>query len=94
MSKLATLNPSAVLDVRDDRGWQVILYNDEVNHLHRVIRWLQEVFGHPQGLAIKIAWEAHQHGKAIAQVEGHDEALLHKEQLQSFGLGAAVEPLQ
>lgn len=77
-----------------DHGWQVILYNDPVNLFHCVVKWLMQVFGHPIELATKIAMEAHKSGKAIAEVEGHDAALLHKQQLQSFGLGVEIEPIE
>ena len=76
-----------------DRGWQVVIFNDDVTHFHRVVNWLMQVFGHSEQLAVKIAMEAHKTGKAVAEVEGHDSALLHKQQLQSFGLGAEIEQI-
>jgi ATP-dependent Clp protease adaptor protein ClpS len=72
---------------------QVVLYNDDFNAAEFVVACLVQVFGHPAGLAAKIMTEAHQNGRAIAQVEGRSEAVLHRQQLQSFGLTADVEPL-
>jgi ATP-dependent Clp protease adapter protein ClpS len=74
-----------------DTGWQVILYNDNVNMFRHVVKCLMKVFGHPESLAHKIAMEAHLNGKTVAEVEGHDAAVLHKQQLQSCGLGVAIE---
>lgn len=76
-----------------DRGWQVVLFNDDVNAFHNVVNWLMQIFGHTVELATKIALEAHKNGKTVAEVEGHDSALLHKQQLQSFGLCAEVEQI-
>jgi ATP-dependent Clp protease adapter protein ClpS len=73
--------------------WQVILFNDNHNEAGYVVQCLKKVFHHCEPLAEKIMLEAHRRGKAIAEVEDHDKALLHKNQLQSCGLTAAVEPI-
>lgn len=70
---------------------QVVLYNDDVNSFDHVVRCLQDVFGHNHQMAEHIAWEAHNKGKAIAEMEGRTEAIHHKEQLISYGLTAEVE---
>lgn len=77
--------------VDHDGMWQVVLYNDSHNLADYVVACLVRVFGHSQGLAKKIMLEAHRKGRAIAEVEGRDEAVLHKGQLQSCGLTASVE---
>ena len=73
--------------------FQVVLFNDDVNTMEHVVMSLMKVFGHPFELAMKITLEAHAQQKAIAEVEGKDEAQLHKDQLQSLGLTAAIEVL-
>lgn len=70
---------------------QVVLYNDDVNSFDHVIRCLQQIFGHNRQMAEKIAMDAHNTGRTIAEVEGYAEAVLHKEQLVSYGLTAEVE---
>ncbi len=76
-----------------DSMWQVILFNDEHNEASYVVHCLKKVFGHVEPLARKIMMEAHRRGRAIAEVEEREKALLHKTQLQTFGLTTAVEPI-
>ena len=76
-----------------DRGHQVVLYNDPVNVFQFVVSCLMQVFGHPAEMAYKLTMEAHSKGRSIVEVEGKSEAVLHKEQLVSFGLTAEVESI-
>ena len=72
---------------------QVILYNDDHNEAGYVVQCLMRVFTHPAALAEKIMIEAHLRGRAIAEVEGLDQANAHCAQLQKAGLGATVESI-
>ena len=71
--------------------YQVVLFNDDHNSMEHVVLCLQRIFAHPEPLAIKIMLEAHENGKAIAEVEAETEARLHVGQLQSSGLTATME---
>lgn len=84
---------TAVLDSNGTSGWdtQVILFNDDVNTFDHVIASLMSVFGHPEPLAETIAYEAHNTGRAIAEVEPRPDAEKHAAALRSLGLQAAVE---
>lgn len=86
-----TFSPRAISS--DELGGmaQVVLYNDEVNDVRFVVSCLMQIFHHPHSLAVKIMKEAHEKGKAIAEVEEIKPATLHKQQLESFGLTAEVE---
>lgn len=70
---------------------QVVLYNDDVNSFDHVVRSLMVVFGHPIELSSKLAMDAHTSGRTIAEVEDASKAIVHKQQLISFGLTAEVE---
>ena len=70
---------------------QVVLHNDDYNTMEHVVLCLMRVFGHNEQLAVKIMLEAHEKGKAIAEVEAETPAKLHRDQLQSFSLSATVE---
>jgi ATP-dependent Clp protease adapter protein ClpS len=72
---------------------QVVLYNDDHNLASFVVMCLMRVFGHPAGLATKIMVEADRTGRAVAEVEARSAAVVHKQQLESFGLTAEVEAL-
>ena len=71
--------------------YQVVLHNDDWNTVDHVVLCLVRVFGHPEALAVKIMFEAHTEGRAIAEVEAETEAKLHRDQLQSWKLSATVE---
>lgn len=73
--------------------WQVLLFNDDHNEAGYVVQCLRRVFGHNEPLAHKIMLEAHNRGRAIAEVEAREKAQLHKEQLQSYGLTTTIEPI-
>jgi len=90
-------NPVIVADTeirpRLADSYQVVLWNDDYNEAGFVVRCLVRVFHHPAQLAVKIMFEAHNNGKAIAEVEDQSPATLHCRQLQSFGLTCTVERL-
>jgi ATP-dependent Clp protease adaptor protein ClpS len=83
----------AALDSRHEDMCEVVLHNDDLNTMEFVVGCLMQVFGHTMALSVKIVLEAHEKGKAIAEVETESPARLHKEQLQSFGLTAEVQKL-
>jgi len=94
MSDTAVLDRPRTLD-SDGTGLgetaQVVLWNDSVNSMEHVWDCLMKVFGHSRQLAWKIMLEAHNKGKAIAEVEGTEEANGHCHELTSLGLRATVE---
>jgi len=77
-------------DAQLEDFFQVILFNDDHNSMAHVVHCLMQVFAHPEALAVKIMLEAHDRGKAIAEVEAETPARLHRDQLTSFGLTATV----
>ena len=78
-------------DVKHEDIYEVILYNDEHNTADFVAMCLMKVFNHDMTMATKIMAEAHNRGRAIAEVEAKSDAILHKQQLTSYGLTAEVE---
>ena len=80
-------------DVDVDGVFQVVLYNDNVNSFDHVIVSLITVFGHPAAIAEKIAMEAHQKGRSVAEVEDFEKAMLHKLMLVNAKLTAEVEKI-
>ena len=95
MSTATTDRPvvGTLSDVKLEDWYQVILYNDDHNTFEHVILCLMRVFGHGEQLAVKITMEAHNTGRAIAEVEAETPAKLHRDQLVSFGLTATVEKI-
>ena len=76
-----------------DGPWQVVIYNDEVNSMDFVVQVLMKVFGHTHQLAEKIMMEIHTKGRSVAEVEDREKAVLHKQQLISYGLTADAEAM-
>jgi ATP-dependent Clp protease adaptor protein ClpS len=72
---------------------QVVLHNDDKNTVSHVIHCLQLVFAYDIAMAAKIMLEAHEKGRAIAEVEAETPAIEHRDQLRSYGLSATVEPI-
>ena len=93
-----TEEPVAVPDdgIGAGLGWdsQVVLYNDDVHWFHYVIGLLRSVFGHGEQLAAKIAYEAHNRGRAIAEVEPREQTEKHAAALRAGGLRATVESVE
>jgi len=76
-----------------ERMYQVVLFNDDVNTCEYVIECLMSTFKHPLGLAVKIMMEAHELGRAIAEVESKELAIQHTAALIRAGLGAKAEEI-
>ena len=72
---------------------QVVLFNDNVNSFDHVIHCLMTVFGHSKAIAEKVAKEAHNQGKTVAEVEDYQNAMLHKSMLASAGVASEVEKI-
>lgn len=85
--------PKAGQSVQHEPMCQVVLHDDDNNTVAHVIHCLQLVFAYDLSMATKIMLEAHERGKAIAEVEGKAAALDHRDQLRAYGLSATVEPI-
>jgi ATP-dependent Clp protease adapter protein ClpS len=81
------------MQVTLERMYQVILFNDDINDCEYVIECLMTIFKHPLGLAVKIMIEAHELGRAIAEVESKELAIQHTAALIRAGLGAKAEEI-
>ncbi len=83
--------PTTDSAIKHEDFYQVVLHNDDKNTMEHVVRCLRAVFGHPAALAERIMLEAHNKGKAVAEVEPESPARLHMEQLRSYSLSATIE---
>lgn len=90
---IAVPKQQAASAVQRESIWQVVLHNDDHNTMEHVVLSLMRVFGHSADLAAKIMVEAHERGRAIAEVEAESLARKHRDQLQSRGLIATIESL-
>lgn len=60
-------------DERLDDPWKVILYNDDIHSFEEVILQLIKATGCSADDAVRIAWQAHLNGKALAFTGPFDE---------------------
>ncbi len=72
---------------------QIVIFNDNVNSFEHVIKSLVSVFGHSESIAEKVTWEAHNRGRAIAEVEEYEKAVTHKGMLSSRGIQSEIEKI-
>jgi ATP-dependent Clp protease adaptor protein ClpS len=72
--------------------YKVLLHNDDVNDMMHVTEVLIKVFKFDVPQCISIMLEAHQSGVALCKIEPHEYAELHKDQMNSLGLTATIEP--
>ena len=87
------VHPDVATASRHEDTFQVVLHNDDVNSMERVVLSLMRVFRHSAELAAKIMLEAHDYGRAVAEVEAETPARQHCDQLKTFGLTATVEKI-
>lgn len=60
--------------------------------MEHVVQALLKVFRFDRTKCEQIMMEAHRNGVALCTVEPLEQAELHRDQLISFSLGAAIEP--
>jgi len=75
---------------------ETVLVHVSPNRMHvasEFVNILKYVLGHPTSIASKIMVEAHERGKALAEVEKLDLAWYHCSQLELYGMIVAVETL-
>lgn len=72
--------------------YRVLLHNDDVNTMDRVVAALQRVFRFDRAQCERIMMEAHTNRVALCTVEPFEPAELHRDQLISCSLTATIEP--
>lgn len=82
--------PEAGSDVRPDRPWVTIVWNDPINLMSYVTYVLQAVFGYPKTKAEKLMLDVHHKGKAVVSAGSREEMERDVEVLHSYGLWATL----
>lgn len=78
-------------DVRPDRPWLTIVWNDPVNLMSYVTYVFQTVFGYPRQKAEKLMMDVHYKGKAVVASGAREEMERNVQILHSYGLWATVQ---
>lgn len=83
--------PDAEEDVRADRPWLAIVWNDPINLMSYVTYVFQTVFGYPKSKAEKLMLDVHRKGRAVVAKGTREEMERDVEILHSYGLWATVK---
>jgi ATP-dependent Clp protease adaptor protein ClpS len=76
---------------RDDRPWQVIVWNDPINLMSYVTFVLQKLFGYSLEKATKLMMDVHTKGKAVVSSGDRERAEMDVFRLHEHGLWATME---
>jgi ATP-dependent Clp protease adaptor protein ClpS len=79
--------------VRHAPRWKVLLHNDETHDMPYVVQSLLKAVPplRPQE-AVQVMLQAHLKGVGLVRVCPREEAEYYQERIQTYGLGASVEP--
>ena len=78
-------------DVREDRPWVVIVWNDPVNLMSYVTFVFQKLFGYSREKATKLMLDVHYKGKAVVSSGPRDKAEVDVFRLHEHGLWATMQ---
>jgi ATP-dependent Clp protease adaptor protein ClpS len=83
--------PTREVDVRPDRPWVVIVWNDPINLMDYVTFVLQKLFGYSKDKATKLMLDVHHKGKAVVSNGTREKAELDVFRLHEHGLWATMQ---
>ncbi|MGI8792070.1 MAG: ATP-dependent Clp protease adapter ClpS [Acidimicrobiales bacterium] len=78
-------------EVRADRPWVVIVWNDPINLMSYVTLVLQKLFGYSLAKAEKLMLDVHEKGKAVVSSGPREKAEFDVYRLHEYGLWATME---
>lgn len=78
-------------DVRPDKPWITIVWNDPINLTSYVTYVFQSVFGYPKDKAEKLMLDVHHKGRAVVASGTRERMERNVEILHSYGLWATVK---
>jgi len=83
--------PTGGEDVRPDRPWLVIVWNDPINLMSYVTFVFQKLFGFSRDKATKLMLDVHHKGRAVVSSGPRERAELDVFRLHEHGLWATLE---
>jgi ATP-dependent Clp protease adaptor protein ClpS len=87
----ADINEVTAIEVKEDKPWLVIVWNDPINLMNYVTYVLQKVFGYAEAKAHKLMLQVHEEGKAVVSSGPRDKAEIDVTKLQHYGLWATLQ---
>jgi ATP-dependent Clp protease adaptor protein ClpS len=83
--------PETDEDVRPDRPWSVVVWNDPVNLMSYVVYVFRKLFGHSVEEATRLMLQVHHEGRAIVASGPLEKSELDCHRLHHHGLWATLE---
>ena len=78
-------------DVRPDRVWITIVWNDPINLMSYVTFVFQKLFGYSREKATKLMLDVHHKGKAVVSSGAKEQMEFDVARLHGFGLWATLQ---
>jgi ATP-dependent Clp protease adaptor protein ClpS len=78
-------------ELRTDKPWETIVWNDPVNLMSYVAFVFQKHFGYPKERATELMLDVHQKGKAVVSIGTREEMERDVEAMHSYGLWATMQ---
>jgi ATP-dependent Clp protease adaptor protein ClpS len=82
--------PSSAEDIRPEKPWLTLVWNDPVNLMSYVTYVFEHVFGYPRSKAEKLMLDVHHKGKAVVASGTREAMERNVEVLHGYGLWATV----
>jgi ATP-dependent Clp protease adaptor protein ClpS len=83
--------PTGDTDLRSDRPWLVIVWNDPINLMSYVTYVFQKLFGYSKEKASRLMLDVHEKGRAVVTSGPRERAELDVFRLHEHGLWATME---
>lgn len=83
--------PDVDEDIKQDRPWQVVVWNDPVNLMSYVVHVFRKLFGYPKEKATRLMLQVHNEGRAVVASGPREKAELDCYRLHHHGLWATLE---
>ncbi len=91
VSPVEVEKPISDTEVRADRPWVVIVWNDPINLMDYVTFVFQKLFGYSLEKATKLMLDVHQRGRAVVSSGTREKAELDVFRLHEHGLWATMQ---
>src|SRR5512142_690941 len=88
---VAVDRPESGTDVRPDRPWVTIVWNDPINLMSYVTYVFQKLFGYSREKATKLMLDVHHKGRAVVSSGSREQAEFDVYRLHEHGLWATME---
>lgn len=75
----------------EDRGWNVVVWNDPVNLMDYVVYVLRKLFGYSEEKATVLMLQVHNQGRSNVNTAPREKAEMDSYSLQRHGLWATIE---